>query len=184
MARSFYLVQRIRRSHRADHPIGENASPLAKLRNPFGYGTLGDYDLEYMGSAEFEWGAIPEGLQRFREAGKKGLVLCEWNYGGHDFDFLYRAKDGEPFDAWADWAEGRSRDEYSGKVYEERPFYGKETPYELRDRLDGKQPHAEYGWRTHVYWALAANVMWAFKEDGHLHRMLESMGQKETADAA
>jgi hypothetical protein len=182
MSRDFYLVQRIKRSWRADHPAGENVSPLAKLRNPFGYGTLGDYDLEYMGSAEFEWGAIPEALKRFQDAGKKGLVVCEWSYGGHAFDFLYREKDGEPFEAWTDWAEGRRRDEYTGKVYEERPFYGKEPPYELQERIDGAtKPRFGDEWRTDVWWGLGENVMWAFRDDGHLPRMLESMVREVAA---
>lgn len=174
MPRSFYLVQRIQRSWHADNPVTENASPLARVRNLFGNGTLGDYDLEYMGSSEFEWGAIPEALGRLKDAGKNGLVLAEWNYGGHDLDFLYREKDGEPFQAWSDWAEGGKHDP---------PFYGKETPFELRDRLDGKEPPSwsDGQWRTHVYWGLNENVMWAFKEDGHLHRMLESMGQTKAA---
>jgi hypothetical protein len=177
MARDFYLVQRIQRSWHADHKPSENASPLMKVRNLFGNGTLGDYDLEYMGSAEFEFGAIPEALKRLKDAGKNGLILREWEYGGHVLDFLYRHKDGEPFEAWANWAEGNKHDP---------PFYGKETPFELRDRLAGKEPPswARGEWRTHVYWALNANVMWAFHEAGHLPRMLASMGQKEKANAA
>ena len=174
MPRQFYLVQRIKRSWRADNPSKAD-SPLAKVANVFGYGTLGDYDLEYMGSAEFEWGAIPEAFDRLRKAGNR-LVLTEWEYMGHVFDFLYREKDGEPFEDWTRWAEGRPIDEYSGQEYEERPFYGKEMPYELQERLDGaEKPRFGDEWRTDVWWALGENVMWAFHDDGHLTQMLESM---------
>jgi hypothetical protein len=180
VARSFWLVQRIHRSWRADAPADKPLSPLQKMGNPFGYGKLGDYELDYMGAAEFEFGAIPEAFKRLQDAGK-GIVLTEWEYKGHALDFLYIEKDGEPFDAWTDWAEGRRRDEYSGKTYETRPFDGKERPYELEERLNGAtSPRFGDDWRTHVWWALEENVMWAFKEDGHLHKMLESMGRAET----
>lgn len=152
MSRSFYLVQRIHRSWRAD-------------------GHLGDYDLDYMGAAEFEWGAIPEAFKRFQDAGKK-LELVEFEYGGHTFDFLYRKKDGEPFEAWTRWAEGT---EWAVHYGSPRPFYGCETPYELQQRLNGEKPWGGE-WRTHVWWALNENVMWAFRDDGHLLRMLESLG--------
>ncbi|HTE58724.1 MAG TPA: hypothetical protein VK631_00135 [Solirubrobacteraceae bacterium] len=178
MARDFYLVQRMKRSWRADRPEGSPTHALDNLSNVFGYGHMGDYDLDYMGSAEFEWGAIPEAYDRFVKAGK-GLTLTEWTYNGHVLDFLYIEKDGEPFDAWADWAEGRSApDEYSGKVYEQPRFDGKERPYELEERIDGATaPRFGDDWRTHVWWALNGNVMWAFHEDGHLTQMLESMGR-------
>lgn len=172
MSRQFYLVQRITRSRR---PASEAADATDSLlvTDVFGYGHLGNYDLDYMGAAEFEWGAIPEAFDRFKEAGDK-LTVCEWNYGSHTFDFLYRTQDGEPFEDWTRWAEGRPIDEYSGKEYKEPPFYGKEKPYELERRLKGEAPFGDE-WRTHVWWALGANVMWAFKEDGHLPAMLASM---------
>lgn len=177
MARSFYLVQRIKRSWRADALPSKKDTPLAKLRNPFGYGHLGDYDLDYMGSAEFEWGAIPEAFDRLRNAGK-GVVLTEWEYRGQALDFLYIEKNGEPFEDWTRWAEGRRIDEYTGKEYDERPFYGKEKPYELEERLNGATaPRFGDDWRAHVWWALNEDVMWAFHDDGHLPRMLESMAE-------
>lgn len=183
MARDFYLVQRIERSWRADAPPEKLTSPLAQLGNPFGYGKMGDYDLDYMGAAEFEWGAIPEAYDRFVKAGKS-LVVDEWEYKGHKLDFLFIETAGEPYAAWTDWAEGRSApDEYNGKVYEQPPFYGKERPYELEERLNGAdKPRFGDDWRTHIWWALGENVMWAFTEDGHLPRMLESMaGPKKVA---
>lgn len=176
MARSFYLVQRIKRSWRADNPARDGESPLAKIRNPFGNGTLGDYDLDYMGAAEFEFGAIPEAFKRLQDAGKK-ISLVEWEYGGHILDVLYRDKDGEPFEDWTRWAEGRPLHPYNGRELSERPFYGKERPYELETRLNGEKPPRHSGeWGTHIWWALGENVMWAFHEDGHLPKMLESLG--------
>lgn len=171
MPRSFYLVQRV--SHRPGRPArGIFAS------NPFGYGDIGDYELDYMGSAEFEWGAIPESWDRFAKAGGKGLDVAEHTYNGHVLDFLWIKKNGEPFDDFERWAEGRPKDSYGGE-YQERPFYGKERPFELEARLNGEAPPAHSGeWRTALYWALDDNVMWGFKEDGHMERFLQGLMDK------
>ena len=169
----YWLVQRIKRSPMADRPQPAD-SKLAKLwaANPFGNGKLGDYDLDYMGSAEFEWGAIPEAFQRLANAGK-GLTTGTYNYAGHSLDFLWIAKEGEPFEDWAAWVEGLP---YVGPYGERprQPLEGKESCYQLRDRLDGK-PEYDWGWGCDVWWALEENVMWAFSEDNHLERMLKSI---------
>ncbi len=170
--RRFYLVQRIKRSRLADEPLPAG-NALARMRNPFGYGQLGDYDLDYMGAAEFEWGAIPEAFDRLAKAGK-GLALGTFEYDGHELDFLWIKKEGEPFEDWVAWAEGKPFVDEYGYECTRRPFSGKEPPHELRDRLDGR-PEPDWGWRTDVWWALGENVLWAFHEDGHLQRMVESM---------
>lgn len=172
--RRFYLVQRLKRSRLADIPT-EKRTGLQKLgSNPFGYGNLGDYDLDYMGSAEFEWGAIPEAFDRLAKAGK-GIALGQFEHNGHALDFLWIESEGEPFEDWAAWVDGRPWVDRYGFSCDRRPCEGKETPYELRDRLDGKDAHPEFGWRSDVWWALSENVMWAFSEDGHLQRMVDSM---------
>jgi hypothetical protein len=171
--RRFYLVQRIKRSRLADIPV-EKRTGIQKIgSNPFGYGNLGDYDLDYMGSAEFEWGAIPEAFDRLVKARKKGIELSQFEYEGHSLDFLWIEAEGDPFADWVAWVEGKPYMTRYGTA-DRRPCEGKETPYELRDRLAGKEP-SEFGWRADVWWALTENVMWAFSEDGHLQRMLDSM---------
>ncbi len=165
--RRFYLVQRLYRSPYERH---REVFPKVKVKsNPFGYGRMGDYELDYMGSAEFEFGTIPVANNRLAAAGKD-LQLAEFEYQGHVLDFLWVGGEGEPFDDWVRWAKGKP------------PFSGKEPPYELRQRLAGEEPwDKERGWHTHVWWGLDDNVMWAFAdEDRHLHRMLESMGSAPT----
>jgi hypothetical protein len=176
--RPFYLVQRLRLSPFKRH---EEAFPQAKVKsNPFGYGRMGDYELDYMGSAEFEWGAIPEANNRLAKAGKD-LALEEFEYQGHTFDFLWIGKEGEPFAEWVDWVEGRAHDRYTDRTYEAAPCEGKERPYELLERLGGAtKPRYGDDWCTAIWWALTGNVLWAFKEDGHLTRWIESMGTAPT----
>lgn len=154
----FYLVQRLKRS------------PWAVKSNPFGYGRMGDYELEYMGAAEFEFGAIPEANNRLANAGKDlKLSVGDHNYGGRLLDFLFIGKEGDPFEAFCEWAEG------GGDL---RAFYGKERPYDFEKKLT--EPGYKYG--GDAWWALAANVQWAFHdgENGHLLRMLTSMGSAPT----
>jgi hypothetical protein len=133
-----------------------------------------------MGAAEFEWGAIPDANNRLAAA-KEDLVLDEFEYGGHTFDRIYIGKEGDPTEEWIDWAEGRFTDPYNGETYEVPPFDGKERPYELERRLNGEKPFdKEDGWRTAIWWALTGNVLWAFKEDGHLPRWIESLSTAPT----
>jgi hypothetical protein len=174
----FWLVQRMSASPYAVQK--ESTGPLSGVTsNPFGYGRMGDYELDYMGAAEFEFGEIPKANNRLADAGKD-LVLDEFSFKGHTFDRLYIGREGDPTDEWIDWAEGRHVDPYNGETYKARPFDGKERPYELERRLDGEEPFGDEGWRTAIWWALKGNVLWAFKEDGHLLRWIESMAASPT----
>lgn len=176
--RPFYLVQRMSLS-----PYKKDQGFLGGqvVSNPFGYGRMGDYELDYMGAAEFEFGEIPKANNRLAEAGKD-LVIGEFAYKGHVLDFLWVGKEGEPFEEWVDWAEGRGTDDYTGRVYEVAPFDGKEPPHELRQRLKGEDPPkwSDGQWQVALYWALNGNVIWGFQADGHLHKWIESMGSSPT----
>lgn len=164
MSRQFWLVQRVYPSPAAAFA---GRFPSAKVRsNPFGYGRLGDYELDYMGAAEFEFGEIPKAATRLS---KGKLQSADHEYKGRTLRFLFLKADGDPFRDWQAWANGTQQ-------YQRRPFDGKEPPFGFKDRLDGKR--SEYD-KTEVWWALNENVMWAFVEaDGtcHLNAMLESMG--------
>lgn len=178
-----WLVQRLRKPYNhpafgADNPFSFGGGLRNGGLNDEAMGLLrGIFSFDYMGAAEFEFGAIPQAFDRLRESGDD-IVLCEWTYKGHAFDFLYRKQDGEPFDAWTAWAKGGNQNGYK------RPaFDGKEPPFELRQRIAGKKPWSEErGWQTAIWWALEENVMWSFKEDGHLQRMLESMKETEVVE--
>jgi hypothetical protein len=171
--RRFYLTQRIHRGRLTETTPSERTGIQKLGRNPFGYGNLGDYDLDYMGSAEFEWGAIPEALKRLAKTGW-GITYAERNYRGHALDFLWITKEGDPFEDWCAWAEGKPRTDRYGYSCQRRPFEGKESVYDLAQRLAGREPD-EYGWRTDIWWALTENVMWSFAGEGHIEAMLTSM---------
>lgn len=162
----FWLVQRIKASPWDDKAKAFYGREGVRVKsNPFGYGRLGGYELDYMGAAEFEFGAIPEANNRLAKAGKDLRVsVGEHNYGGRLLDFLYIGKEGDPFPTFCDWAEGGDR---------RRAFDGQERPWDFEKKLT--EPDYQYG--GDVWWALLANVQWAFHdgEDGHLLRMLASM---------
>lgn len=182
-ANPFYLCQRLRLAPYARHKA---AYPKAEVKsNPFGYGRMGDYELDYMGSAEFEFGAIPEANNRLAAAGR-GLTLGTYAYNGFDLDFLWIADQGEPFAAFVNWAFGRYMKD-DGTIVDnlkQGPFWGKEVPYELKERLDGKsaeEVNRHSGeWQTALWWGLDANVIFGFKEDGHMEKWIESMGSAPT----
>lgn len=160
--REFYLVQRIKFSPLRKPEPGKELTPLQIIANSggFGGGRLNDdFVLDYMGSSEFEWGAVPRAAKLFKEGGK--LVRGEFEYGGHTLDFIWRDKDGEPFEDWVAWVEGGLR--------------GKESSAELEYRLKGERPpwwrdESERPWETAMWWSLEDAVMWGFKEDGHVER--------------
>lgn len=169
--RRFWLVQRIKRSNVADIPP-ESRTGLQKISNPFGYGNLGDYELDYMGSAEFEFGAIPEALDRFVKAGK-GITLEQREHKGQSIDLLWITREGDPFEDWRAWVDGEPRRDYYGSLNERRPCEGKESAYDFAERLDGAV-EPEWGWRADIWWALKENVMWSFSGEDHINRMLFS----------
>lgn len=188
--RPFYLVQRLQhRPYKKPDPEAKGLKAKLGNTNPFGYGRMGDYELDYMGSAEFEFGTIPKANNRLAEA-KKGLVLLEneaIRFNDHDveMDFLYIKKDGNPIPAFDDWIHGRGVDNYYDppRYFQEQPFYGKETAYELERQMKG-ETEPEWGWRAHVWWALTGDVIFALSDlngTRHLHQMLESMGTAPVA---
>ena len=166
----FWLVQRLKyRSWAKDKEFYERLGSEVKS-NPFGYGRMGDYELDYMGSAEFEFGAIPKANNRLAGAGEDlKLSVGEHEWEGRKLDFLYIGEEGDPWETWVEWATGKEH---------RPPFASKEYPFDFHKKLTN--PDYEYG--GDVWWALDANIIWAFNdgEDGHLLKMLESMGSAPT----
>ncbi len=146
---SFYLVQNLQ------YLPGRKA-------NPFGYGRLADYELDYMGAAEYEWGAIPDASKRLEGA---EIKLDEVTINGAEMTFAYRAEDGEPYEAFEAWIK-------SG-------FRGKNVnASEIERRFNGE--HGQYD-RTDIWWALEENVMFCFNSDegpegakSHLHHLFQA----------
>lgn len=169
MDRTFWLVQTLHRQPWAEVKDFYSRPGVKVKSNPFGYGRMGDYELDYMGSAEFEFGEIPKANNRLAEAGDD-LLLGQHEYKGITFDFLWIGAEGKPFADFDKWAKGsKSR----------RPFYGQETPWRLREVLVEGKPAADC--ETAVWWSLIDNVQFAFAgtddEPGHLIQMLSSMGE-------
>lgn len=170
--RQFYLVQRIHRKPWVEvKTFYGRLGPKVKS-NPFGAGgRLGDYELEYMGASEFEWGAVGRAKERLAEAGK-ALYTGQHEYKGFLFDFLWIGAEGEPFDDFDRWG-GHSRG----------PFWSMETPYRLFEVVEEGKPVEDC--KTSVWWSLEDNVMFAFsgsdEEPGHLYRMIDSMREAPVA---
>lgn len=167
MRRSFWLVQRLIESPEARW---KESFPDAKVRsNPFGYGRLGDYELDYMGAAEFEWGAIPKANNRLAEGTPIIGVVEGLKYANLELpplDMLWLEEDGDPKGDFQEWLDSGARAKEGMGVFE----------YVLR----GEEP-PEHN-RGVVCWALEANVQWALHEPdgtGHLRKMLASMKNVE-----
>jgi hypothetical protein len=130
----FYLVQRLE-SKSAPH-------------NPSN-GFDGYFSLDYMGSSEFEWGAIPKALKAMREAPvvvEPADVLIE---GAIHHIYLVGHKGVQSVvPAMEDWAKGGGR---------RPPFYGKEWTH-FAEVLGGRQH--EYV-TTNAWWDIENNVAWA-----------------------
>lgn len=129
MSAPFYLTQRLKR------------------RDGGGKGFDRLFACEYMGSAEFEWGAIPESLKRIRASRKvvlhegvvtrKSITVPVFVVGGKNVV-------GEIPDLLTEW------------LVDEHPR-GKELTY-FPERIEGT---ASKYVRANAWWALNEDVMWS-----------------------
>lgn len=165
--RRFHLVQRL--EHRPEVEI-ENPTPLQRLFQAGGFGgRLNDlFVLDYMGSAEFEFGEVPRASKRLSDG--KVALLYNFEYEGPagivKLDFLWRAKDDPPMLDWERWVKDG--------------MDTKESPHELPHRLNGTKPgwwrdddDPPRTWETALYWSLGDDVMWGFSEDGYMRLLVE-----------
>jgi hypothetical protein len=148
---AFYLTQKL-----SDRP----GRPAAKL---------GDFHLDYMGAAEFEFDTVPDAAQRLFDH-RRDLVIGHRSYQGQRLDFLWIGHQGEPFSHWVDWAQGRRRSDYGSLTEPTHPFYGKQTCRELIDQLNGRPADPQSEWPVVLWWALPGNVVWGFSGGGHVAR--------------
>jgi hypothetical protein len=130
---NFYLVQRL-----------ESLNPVDNTRGFDGY-----FALDYMGSSEFEWGAIPKALKAMREQ-PAVVEPARVRIGGAQHDVYFVGHQGVSgavgaMEAWAVGGEYR------------RPFYGKE--WSRFDEVLTGTAH-EYV-RTDAWWDIESNVAWA-----------------------
>jgi hypothetical protein len=138
----FWLVQRVRYEDQA--------------RNRFWSDQPSNFSLEYMGSAEFEFGATADSLKRLLPLADK-LVLERTVVHGASFDILRQPADSAAAGALADWI-AVSLD--SGR----RGLTTKEWPYGLFTRLDGRlsaTPPPGRGGKVHQAKVRAWELDWA-----------------------
>lgn len=137
-APDFYLVQRLQQRDRL--LVGASGFDRA-------------FACEYMGSAEFEWGALPDSLKRMRSAGRKLVVHeGEVSRGGVSvpvFIVGHRKDVAAIPERLTEW------------MTEPYP-YGKERTH-FPEQVDGTAN--EWEARTHAWWALNEDVMWALRAD-------------------
>ena len=131
MARDFYLVQRVCE--------GWNDPDVSK--------DLGGYRAEYMGSAEFEFGAMPQSFRALRDA--KEIEVGSFMLSKRPFTAVWIKSDGNPAEDLQKWVDGGCR--------------GKESAH-LLDVIEGKRD--KYN-DTVIWWALEENVI--FGENGGPH---------------
>lgn len=127
---SFYLMQRV---STRDHVTPER-------------GFDGYVSLDYMGAAEFEFGAVPESLKRIRS--HADVVTSVMSVDGHQVWLVGGRADVEAAAAaLPDWlASPRSKE----RSYLPEQIAGRASKYQLQ---------------TNCWWALGADVMLALSED-------------------
>lgn len=137
--RDFWLVQRM--TYRPIKPADD--SRLARVENVFGYGRAGDYALDYMGSAEFEWGGLGESWERFRAGGSPTLGTVR--YKDVDIELMWIGSDPDARGDFLQWAA--------------REFETKDGRYEIKALFD---PEAKYPPDPDtVWWDITGDVMFA-----------------------
>ena len=118
------------------------------------------FSLAYMGSSEFEWGAIPKALRRLRTGSKVVVTEVTVNYDGSDRTvFLVSGHD----DAAA------AAEEMQRWTSAKRPFNSMELTYFER-ALAGEDTR-----RTVAWWSLEADVIWTLDRDV-ANRALSAVG--------
>lgn len=133
----FYLVQRLAsKKGTADPSKGFNAF----------------FSLDYMGSSEFEWGAIPKALKSMRRVAccvePQDVVISGRVHRVYFVGAPGVSNNAKDFEAWAGGDELRP------------PFYGKEWTH-LPEVLSG--PKAAWI-NTDAWWSIEDDVAWALDE--------------------
>lgn len=134
---SFYLVQRL-----------ESKNPRRTDAGFDGY-----FSIDYMGSAEFEWGAIPKALTAMCERPAQ-IEPADVTIGGITRTVYFVGHKGVSSSAadMEEWAQGGG-----GRRV---PYYGKEWTY-FDDAFAGK---ADPYRTTDAWWDILSNVGWALDE--------------------
>lgn len=159
MSRDFWLVQRLNYSppDKYDHLASD--APMRRetgtVFNPFGYGRIGDYEADYMGSAEFEFGALNDANNRF--AASQQIVQEQHKLQGVLLDFVSTIEKPFDLDAWTKWVQSGADAKDSHRFVA---------------HLNGTVPEVL---KVDIWWAIAEDVMWAVASEGHIAKLFESL---------
>jgi hypothetical protein len=129
----FYLVQRMTR----------NTHPFEKDR-----GIDRHFSLDYMGSSEFEWGAVPKALKRMRE-NKVEVSERQVDLHGKSHTVFFVSN---PASADAKWA--------SLQKWVDNGMRGKEWT-----KFDTMLETPDDRWPTDAWWSLEDDVAWALSRE-------------------
>ena len=124
----FYLVQRL--------------SPPATFPHAVGFDR--HFTCEYMGSTEFELGAIPASLKRLRAATITTTSAPYDNGTGATLHFVHATSNQTVVDDFMAWA-----------TDPKRPFWSRDLTY-IEDALEGKVP---YYVNTVAWWDISSDVL-------------------------
>jgi len=129
----YYLVQRMTKK---DQPYKNDK------------GIDSHFDLDYMGSSEFEWGAVPKSLKRLRQSPVE-VTPQPLSFEGQVHTVYFVAHPNETADKWAAlqrWVDGGMR--------------GKEWT-----KFDRMLRDAATDWRTDAWWSIDTDAAWALDQE-------------------
>lgn len=155
----FDLIQRIsRRSYRS-----RNLWPYRESH----------FALEYMGRAEFEFGAVPE-AQRALLARADKLATKTIDISGQSVDLAYLSGDDDPETAFRAWiaADGES---LKRPVYFLNRVLGRISPPNKNAKIRKRDDELLREYEAHVCWSLNDYLLFAFTEFGHLPELLDEI---------
>lgn len=160
--RSFYLIQRVpSKSYSAQRFWSDREST---------------FHLDYMGSAEFEFGTVPASLKRLLELIKNDQIKLETiEVEGKQIDIAYPDTGDSPIDYFRDWvARGIDR-KISTKEYPSY-FFGYLTGQDPRANPKRKKEASAYAWQMEdinaLFWSLEDDVLFGFTEGGNVPKFL------------
>lgn len=144
MPMKFYLVQRL-----------ESRRPVLDASRGFD----AYFTLDYMGSAEFEWGAVPKALKSMRrKPASIESVTVDFPAGARTVHFVGPRGVSENAEPMAEWARGEG-----GRRY---PFFGKEWTHFDHAVAGEAYPYS----RADAWWDLQNDVAWSL--DKHVATQL------------
>lgn len=109
-------------------------------------------ELEYMGSTEFEFGALPKSLRRLRSAHEQGNMVVRLVHDIRQGESPLRVLSAFDDTAFADYTKELHRLRYNNPITKENTYF----QFDLQKRYPGFSPTAEF------WWDISNDAMWSF----------------------